>query len=96
MTMRRILIPLLLLLLSACDSLADFGGGCTGEKSSVRLREGRAPDDTDKSEVAGDFTERWTYQDSGGTRYYTFRWGVSYGSCQVDGPGSFSVIPLTL
>ena len=94
--MRRILIPLVLLLLSACDSLADFGGGCTGEKSSVRLREGRAADDTDRSEVAGDFTERWTYQDDAGTRIYTFRWGVSYGSCQVEGPGSFSLIPITM
>lgn len=96
LTMRWTLIPLVLLLLAGCDSLADFGSGCTGEKSSVRLREGRAPDDVDKSEVAGDYTERWTYQDSAGTRFYTFRWGVSYGSCRVDGPGSRSLIPLTL
>lgn len=94
--MRWLFLPLALVLVVGCDSLGDFGSGCTGEKSAVRLREGRAPDDASKSDVAGDFTERWTYQDGSGTRFYTFRWGVSYGSCQVDGPGSFSLIPLTL
>jgi hypothetical protein len=95
MTMRRILIPLLLLL-SACDSLADFGSDCSAEKTAVRLREGGPASHTETSEVAGDYTESWRYDDSSGTRYYTFRWGVSYDGCQVDGPGSFSVIPLTL
>jgi hypothetical protein len=94
--MRWILFSLTLLLFAGCDSLGDFGSGCTAEKSAIRLREGRAPDDTKRTEVAGDFTERWTYQNAAGTRLYTFRWGVSYGSCQVDSPRSFSPIPLTL
>ena len=93
--MRWILIPLIFILIAGCDSLADFGSACSAEMTAVRLREGPY-DHADQSDVAGDFTERWTYQDDGGTRFYTFRWGASYDGCQVDGPGSFDLIPLTL
>ena len=95
--MRWILLPLTAVLISGCDSLVNFDSDCSAERTSIRLREGRSPDaDTDVSEVAGNFTQRWTYEDGGDTRIYTFHWGVSYEGCQVDGPISRALIPLTL
>ncbi len=93
--MRWTLLPLLALLLAGCDSLASFGSDCSAEKTAIRLREGLPDSDTGAQEVAGNFTQRWTFEGEGGTRSYTFRWGVSYDGCQVDGPSSRALIPLT-
>lgn len=93
--MRWIVVPLALALVGGCDSIASFGSNCSAEKTAVRLSEGPPDDTTDAREVAGDFSERWTYQDDGGTRIYTFHWGASFDGCRVDGPISRSIIPLT-
>jgi hypothetical protein len=95
----RLRYPLLLLLplLAGCTDSLGLGQNCGAEKTEVRLREGRGPDDVQTGEVGGDFTERWYYYDSSGqTRaVYTFRWGVSYDGCQVDGGAGFARIPIT-
>jgi hypothetical protein len=91
-------LPLLLLvcLLGGCTDSLGFGQDCSAEKTEVRLREGRGPDDVQgPNEVGGDFTERWYYYSGGQTRTYTFRWGVSYQGCEVDGGAGFARIPIT-
>ena len=85
--MRRILLPALLLLLPGCADSLGIGSGCSEEMRQVRQREG-SPDDFQRSTVGGNNTEQWYYFDAG--RVYTFRWGVSYESCQVSGPSAFS------
>lgn len=80
----------LLLILPGCDAVG-LGADCRAEMQSVRFQEGRSPDDVQSDELGGNFVERWYYF-VGGTpqRVYTFRWGVSYEACQVDGPSRFS------
>jgi hypothetical protein len=91
--MRALLVPLLLLIpVAGCTDSLGLGHDCSAQKAEVRFREGGPPDRSQKTEIAGDYTERW-YYDGGAT--YTFRWGVSYEGCQVDGGGLFSRIPIT-
>lgn len=85
--MRSRLLPVLLLpLASGCIDSLGLGSSCATEMRTVRLSEGRQPDDTQRVEEGGNFRELWIY---GRTRY-TFRWGPSYDSCQVEGPSRFS------
>lgn len=92
---RRCLALLLLPTLTACvDGLGGLVANCAAEKNQVRRTEGRAPDSVQEQEIGGNFVERWTYQSGGRSRVYTFRWGVSYEGCEVDGPSGFALIPI--
>jgi hypothetical protein len=96
--MRRLSFPFLALLLlaSGCeDALGVLGGGCAAEMNSVRRSEGRGPDSrTGPDKFGGDYTEVWRYATNGRVdRSYTFRWGDSYSSCEVQGPTGFARFP---
>jgi hypothetical protein len=95
MRARYPLLLLLVCLLAGCTDSLGLGQNCGAEKTEVRLREGRGPDDVQSGEVGGDHTERWYYYSGGQTRVYTFRWGVSYEGCEVDGGAGFARIPIT-
>ena len=82
-------------LLGGCVDSLGIGSGCAAEMQSVRRSEGRGPDATSgPDEIGGNFAERWTYEDGPRTRVYTFRWGASYASCEVDGPILFYLLPV--
>jgi hypothetical protein len=87
----RLLLVLLLILPGCADGLG-LGADCSAEMTAVRLREGRSPDEVQgPEELGGNFVERWYYFVGGSPqRVYTFRWGVSFEACQVEGPSRFS------
>ena len=86
----------LLLLLSGCVDGLGIGADCDAAMRDVRRREGQ-PDSVQQNELAGNFTERWYYFDSGTSgRVYTFRWGTSHASCQMDGPARLNLLPTDL
>lgn len=90
--MRR--TPLLLLVLplvTGCVDALGIGSTCAARMRDVRASEGGPPDETQRDEDRGDFTEVWYFDDS--RRRYTFRWGVSYAECDVRS-GSFTRAPL--
>ena len=82
-----------LLLLAGCADLVGLAGDCTAEKRELRLARGPA-DEVETAEVGGNFSELWIYRVGGSTDRYTFRWGASYSSCEVEGPVRFSKVPL--
>ena len=91
--MRR--IPLLLALTSisviGCVDALGIQSSCSPQMAAVRAQHGGSPpDDFDRDETRGDYTEVWYYVD--GRDKYTFRWGVSYEDCQVES-GSFVISP---
>jgi hypothetical protein len=90
--MRHPALALLLLsLLPGCvDSLGVSGGDCTSQMTRVRRDEGRPPDQVQEDNIQGDFSEVWTFYDGSVGRRYSFRWGVSVLSCQVEGPVAVS------
>jgi hypothetical protein len=96
-TLRRPTLALLLLaLLPGCtDSLGISGGDCTTQMTRVRRDEGRPPDQVQEEDLQGDFSEVWTYWTGSSGRRYSFSWGVSRFSCQVEGPITVSrvIIP---
>jgi hypothetical protein len=90
--MRR--APLLLVvlpLLTGCVDALGIGSSCSSEMRDVRAAHGGPPDETQRDEDRGDYTEVWYFDDS--RRRYTFRWGVSYAECDVQS-GSFTRAPL--
>lgn len=90
--MRRIPLLLLLpLLVSGCVDALGIGSSCSAEMRDVRAAQGGPPDETQRDEDRGDFTEVWYFDDT--RRRYTFRWGVSYAQCDVRS-GSFTRAPL--
>lgn len=93
--MRTLCLCLLAVLLSGCTDTLDFGLGCSAQMTGVRRREGRSPDDVQRSDVAGNHVEKWYYFSGSQTRVYTFRWGTSTETCEVSGPSSSALIPLT-
>lgn len=82
--------PLLLLLplLAGCVDGLGIGLDCGVQMNEVRRLEGRPPDSVKRDELAGDFVEQWIYAAAGRNRVYTFRWGASYPTCEVDRPSS--------
>jgi hypothetical protein len=83
------------LALSGCEDAIGLGGSCRAEMREVQRAEG-SPDRTDRREDRpGDFSEQWIYLAAPGRsgRVYTFRWGVSFQSCQLSGPSSLGVVP---
>jgi hypothetical protein len=94
---RRCALALLFLaLLPGCtDSLGISGSDCTSQMNRVRRDEGGPPDQRQENDIEGDFSEVWTYWDGSSGRRYSFRWGVSVLSCQMEGPAAVSrvVVP---
>ena len=76
--------------LSGCVDSLGVGGDCSQAMTSVSRSEGRPPDLVQEDELQGDFTEVWTYWEGSTGRRYSFRWGVSVLSCQVEGPATVS------
>ena len=87
-SMRRIRHSVLLLLpaLAGCVDGLGLDSSCSAEMRDVREAHGGPPDSTQKDDDRGDFTEVWYFDDA--RRRYTFRWGVSYSTCEVQS-GSF-------
>ncbi len=83
--MRKRALAIGLLLLAGCQDVIGLGGSCAGEMQSVR-REMGSPDRTNRTQQGGDFTESWIYFEGDGGWVYTFRWGISFESCQRTGP----------
>ena len=77
---------LALSLLGGCADSLGIGSSCTAAMTAVRLQEGTPLDSERVEEGNGDYRELWVYSNA----RYTFRWGASYDSCQVDGPVDFS------
>jgi hypothetical protein len=83
--LRRALLVSLVLAATGCVDTLGIGSDCDAAMRDVRRQEGRPPDDVRESELAGNFTSRWFFFDSGTSgRVYTFRWGTSHSSCQVE------------
>lgn len=72
---------LLALLLGGCTDLLGVAGDCSAEMRELRRERGQPNETIGPSEVAGNFSESWIYRS--GDRY-TFRWGTSYPSCEVE------------
>lgn len=69
---------------TGCVDSLGIGSDCDAAMRDVRRREG-PPDRVQETELAGNFTSRWEYFDSGtSARVYTFRWGTSHATCQVE------------
>ena len=84
---RRACALLLLPFLTGCVDSLGIGGDCSSQMTSVRRDNGgRPPDQVQEDDLQGDFTEVWTYYQGSTGKRYTFRWGVSVLSCQVEGP----------
>jgi hypothetical protein len=67
-----------------------LGGDCAAQMTSIRRQQGRPVDTAGPEQFAGDYTEVWYYASAGRIdRTYTFRWGASYPSCDVQGPTRF-------
>ena len=84
----------LLLLLAGCADLVGLGGDCGAEKRQLRADRGQPTSTQGPTAVGGDFSESWFYQSGGSIDRYTFRWGASYGSCEVEGPVQFTRSPV--
>ena len=89
----RLFTPLLLLL-AGCADLVGVVGDCTSEMRELRSDRGQPTSTQGPSGVGGDFSESWFYQSGGSIDRYTFRWGASYSSCEVEGPVQFSKAPV--
>ena len=81
---------LLLAPLSGCVDSLGIGGDCSSQMSAVTRTEGRPPDLVQEDDLQGDFSEVWTFWSGSSGRRYSFRWGVSVLSCQVEGPTTVS------
>ena len=86
--MTRLLCLVVLLFAAGCQDVLGLGATCAGEMADVRRAEGGPPDRTNRNRDGDDFLEQWIYDPSGGKpgRVYTFRWGLSFESCEVIGP----------
>jgi hypothetical protein len=93
--MRLLLIAGLLIFAYGCEDAIGLGASCVVEMADVRRAEGDSPDRRNTGRDGGDFFEQWIYDPAGGQpgRVYTFRWGLSYESCEVSGPAPLSVVP---
>lgn len=91
--LRFALLCSLVISAAGCVDSLGIGSDCDGRMREVRRREG-PPDNVQESELAGNFTSRWYYFDSGTSgRVYTFRWGSSHSVCQVEGPARIDRLP---
>jgi len=86
-------IAVVCLVAPGCEDATGLGASCAAEMSEVRRAEGQ-PDHANQTRVGGDFVEQWVYDAGGGRpgRYYSFRWGISYTSCEIEGPSSLNMI----
>ena len=89
-TRRPAFALLLLAPLTGCVDSLGVGGDCSSQMAQIRQREGGPPDLVQKGDLEGDFTEVWTYWEGSSGNRYSFRWGVSVLSCQVEGPTTVS------
>lgn len=90
----RPLTLLLLPLLAGCADLVGVVGDCAPEMRELRNDRGQPTSREGPTRVGGDFSESWFYQSGGSIDRYTFRWGASYSSCEVEGPVRFSKAPV--
>ena len=70
-----------LLLLAGCADLVGIAGDCSAEMRELRQDRGQPTRVEGPSQVGGNYAETWIY---GSGDRYTFRWGASYGECQVE------------
>lgn len=84
--MRSTAFPLVLLFLAGCEDAVGLVGSCRAEMREVRGREGSPHQQHRPPPHDGDYSETWSYWESGNVRFYVFRWGASYERCEVSGP----------
>ena len=84
-----------LLAVAGCQDAIGLGASCAAEMADIRRSEGGPPDSRNANREGGDFLERWIYGPSDGQqgRVYTFRWGLSFESCDVSGPAPLDLVP---